>query len=182
MPELTEMQATEALTDAATAPAYDWELARTLYIRDGLSCSEIATRLGSALTTVKEHCGREKWVAQRLLFQEDAAETWKQQLSVRYLKAARHLDRFEPTSIDDLAKLETAVAKHVDAGMKLFGISEKPDSGPSALVQVNVSTGHAADAGQALRANAAKHAKQARPAPHTQDSTAVPSASDPSKP
>jgi hypothetical protein len=76
------------------------------------------------------------------------------------------LSKFEPESIEDLQRLTSATKTHIEAGRAIFGLDkDKQEGGPSALVQVNVSTGHAADAGQALRANAAKHAKLARPAP-----------------
>jgi hypothetical protein len=176
------MLATDPATDPATPAPLDWTLARTLYVEQGLSCSEIATRLSCNPTTVREHCAKDKWVMQRAMLEQDQGESWRFLAAERYRQAVTLLKSFEATTIEDLDKLESACKKHIDAGMKLFGF-DKPEgaTGPSAMVQVNVSTGHATDAGQVLRANAAKHAKQARPGPHTQDSTAVPPASDPSK-
>jgi hypothetical protein len=181
----TDPDATEHAT-LREAPApftaqYDWEAAFRIYCEEGITLKAVSERIGASYDTVRDRAAHEKWSLRRQIEKEDIADVWQLKIKDRYMKAADQLKRFDPESIDDLAKLEAACKTHVEAGMKLFGISEKPDSGPSALVQVNVSTGHAADTGSTLRSRAAQHAKQAKPAPPTQDSTAVPPASDPSK-
>jgi hypothetical protein len=156
----------EAPTIQYGVAIYDWQAAFRMYLDEGLTLKAVAERIGAHYETVREKAADEKWSLQRQLASMDTREAWESALGMRILKQASLLSKFEPESIEDLQRLTSATKTHIEAGRAIFGLDkDKQEGGPSALVQVNVSTGHAADTGSTLRSRAAKHARQAKPAP-----------------